>query len=110
VARGHDSRAPRTIFLDKEPLITNKDISEARVVLDDRDQPGVEVRFVPAARQKMRDATEAHRGKPLAILVDGRVVTAPIVRWQIGESAWIQGGGISRDEAERIAKSLSGRK
>jgi preprotein translocase subunit SecD len=56
----------------------------------------------------MRDATEAHRGKPFAILIDGRVVTAPIVQFQIGEGAWIR-GGFSRDEAERIAKGISGK-
>jgi hypothetical protein len=99
----------RTIFLNKEPLLTNKDIAEARVVLNDRDEPAVEVRFVSAVHQKVREATEAHRGKPLAILVDGQVVTAPIVQWRIGEAALIQ-GAFSREEAERIAKGLSGRK
>jgi hypothetical protein len=98
----------RTIFLHKETLLSSQDIAEARVVLDERDEPAVEVRFVPAVHQKVREATEAHRGKPLAILVDGRVVTAPIVRWRIGESARIR-GDFSREEAERIARGLSGR-
>lgn len=97
------------IFLSKEPLLANQDIAEARVVLDEFDEPGVQITFVPAVHQKVREATESHRGKPLAILVDGRVVTAPIVQWQIGESALIQ-GGFRREEAERIAKGLSGRK
>jgi hypothetical protein len=99
----------QTIFLHKEPLLTNQDIADARVVLSELEEPAVDVRFVPAARQKMREATGAHRGKPIAILVDGRVVTAPIVTWQIGESARIQ-GAFSDEEAERIAKGLSGRK
>lgn len=99
----------RKIFLHVEPFITNEDISDARVVMGDRNQPAVEVRFITASRQKVREATGAHRGRPLAILVDGRVVTAPIVQWQIGESAWIQ-GSFSREEAERIARGLSGRK
>jgi hypothetical protein len=99
----------QTIFLHKEPLLTNQDIADARVVLSELEEPAVDVRFVPTARQKMREATAAHRGKPIAILVDGRVVTAPIVTWQIGESARIQ-GAFSQEEAERIAKGLSGRK
>jgi hypothetical protein len=98
----------RTVFLHREPFLTNQDIAEARVVLNERDEPSVEVRFVLAAQQKIRDATEAHRGKPLAILVDGRVVTAPIVEWRFGESAWIQ-GSFTRQEATRIATGLSGR-
>jgi preprotein translocase subunit SecD len=99
----------RTIFLHKEPLLANEDIAEARVVLNERDEPVVDVRFVPAVHQKVRDATEAHRGKPLAILVDGRVVTAPVVQWQIGESARIQ-GAFTPEEAERITKGLTGTK
>jgi preprotein translocase subunit SecD len=50
-----------------------------------------------------------HRGKPIAILVDGRVVTAPVVKYQFSEGAWIQ-GNFSPKEAERIAKGLAGKK
>jgi hypothetical protein len=98
----------RRIFLHKDALVTNQDITEARVVLNDRNKPAILVRFAQSAQPKLREATEAHRGKPLAILVDGRVVTAPIVKWRIGESAEIE-AGFSREEAERIAKGLAGK-
>ena len=97
-----------TIFLHKEPFVTNKDISAARVVLNDDDEPVVDVTFAKAAHQKIRAATSAHRGRPLAILIDGKVVNAPIVQWQIGERALID-GSFSRDEAERIARGLVGK-
>src|SRR5207249_6805144 len=96
---------PRKVFLHREALITNQDIAEARVVLDDG-EPAVEVTFVLPAQQRMREATTAHRGKPLAILVDGEVVGAPTVMFQIGSSARIY-ARFTREEAERIARAFA---
>lgn len=99
--------ARRTIYLQPDPLVTNADIRDARVVLDDSGRPAIDVRFVQGAQQRIRQATAMHRGKPLAVLLDGKVISAPIVQGQVGSAARIQ-GRFSREEAERIAKSLSG--
>jgi protein TonB len=39
----------------------------------------------------MQSATAAHLGRPLAILIDGRVVAAPTVKAPIGDSATLTG-------------------
>ena len=39
----------------------------------------------------MRQATAAHIGRPMAILIDGEVVTTPTVRGAVSDSAWING-------------------
>ena len=56
----------------------------------------------------MRQATAEHIGRPVAILIDGTVVMAPIVRSPIGDSAVIS-GQFTREEAERIAAGIDGR-
>src|SRR5262249_52268563 len=97
------------IYLHPDPLVTNKDITEARVVADEFGEPAIDVMFAAAVHQKLRDATKAHLGKPLAILVDGKVVTAPVLRFYFGTGARIH-GQFARQEAERIARSLAGQK
>jgi hypothetical protein len=99
---------PRKVYVHRDALVTNKDIAEARVVADDG-EPAVEVTFALPAQQRIRQATAGHLGKPLAILVDGEVINAPIVRFQISDSARIY-GRFTREEAERIARSLTGQK
>jgi preprotein translocase subunit SecD len=53
----------------------------------------------------MRAATASHIGKPVAILLDGLVVMAPVLRTPIGASARIT-GSFTRAQAERIVKGI----
>jgi len=98
----------QTIYLHKEPLLTNKDFAEARVVLDQLGRPAVNVIIAKAAQQKMGDAPDSHRGKPLAILLDGKVLMAPIILDRVSTSVRIT-GDFSQAEAERIARGLVGK-
>jgi len=53
----------------------------------------------------MQAATAGHIGRPVAILIDGRVVLAPTLRAIIADSAVIT-GSYTREEAERLAEGL----
>jgi transposase len=72
---------------------------------DGPDRFGVSVQFLEAGAQRMRQATAAHLGRPLAILIDGEVVAAPVVRSEIGHAAVIS-GDFTRADAERIADGI----
>jgi preprotein translocase subunit SecD len=96
----------RRIYLDEQAIVTNADIASAVVVPGDSSSEfSVEVTFTPEAADKMRRATEDHIGEPLAILIDGRVALAPVIRSAIDTSAVIT-GHYSQTEAERIAAGL----
>ncbi len=101
VARG----AGRTIYLHPELIVTNDDIAQSWVTDEGPDRFGVSVQFLEAGAQRMRQATAAHLGRPVAILIDGEVVAAPVVRSAIGNSAVIS-GDFTRAEAERIANGI----
>jgi preprotein translocase subunit SecD len=90
------------IYLHKGPGVTNEDIAEAR--LDPDGSPKVLLTFTKTGKEKMTKFTEAHQGKPLAILVDGKVIAAPTVRSAIAGNAVISVR--TKEEAERIAKGL----
>lgn len=53
----------------------------------------------------MHEATERNIGKRMAILIDGEVVTAPVVMEALNDSAVVN-GYISREEAERIVTGI----
>jgi hypothetical protein len=98
----------RTIYLHPELVVTNDDIAQSWVTQDGADSFGVSVQFLEAGAQRMRQATAAHVGRPVAILIDGEVVAAPVVRSAIGNAAMIS-GDFSRAEAERIAEGIGTR-
>jgi hypothetical protein len=99
----------RRIYLHQETVVTNGDIAEAQVIQGDAASTfGVTVTFNADGAAKMFRASQSHIGRPLAILIDGEVVTAPVVRSPITTSAIIS-GRYTRAEAERIVTGILGR-
>jgi preprotein translocase subunit SecD len=95
-----------TIYLHDEPIVTNSDIAAAQVVPGNGpSQYRVSVEFTASGAEKMRATTANHVGKPVAILLDGQVVMAPVVRAPIGASALIT-GNFTRERAEGIANGI----
>jgi preprotein translocase subunit SecD len=93
------------VYLYADTVVGNDDVASARVTEDDAKNPAVEVTFTAEGQKKMAKATEMHLGKPLAILVDGKVVAALVVRAKLGEKALIT-GKFTKQEAEKLAQGL----
>jgi hypothetical protein len=99
----------RTIYLHGESVVTNGDIAEAQVIEGDGTSPfSVSVSFTSEGAAKMLRATQDHIGRPVAILINGDVVMAPVVRSAITTSANIN-GDFTKSEVERIVAGIIGR-
>ena len=99
----------RTIYLHAEPVVVNGDITQAQLIPGDSPVTfGVSVSLTADGGAKMLRATRSHLGRPLAILVDGEVITAPVVRRPASTSGMIS-GNFTRAEAERIVRGVLGR-
>jgi hypothetical protein len=94
------------IYLHNEVVVTNGDISAARAVPAGSEY-NVVVEFNASGAEKMRIATGKHVGKPVAILLDGQVIMAPVLRSPIDTSAEIT-GHFTKAVAERIVKGIIG--
>jgi len=94
----------RRFYLHKIPLVTNNDVVQARVV-ENRGTFGVDLTFSPEGAARMQIATSSHYGEPLAIIVNGELLSAPIVRDTISSHLLIA-AGLTRNEALRIAAGL----
>lgn len=106
-----EARVPKTgeaIYLRKEALITNEDITEAQALEDPSTREGYKIAlvFTKQAAERMAKATERADGKRLAVLVEGRVISAPFLSGSIYDKAVIT-GEITKVEAERIASELN---
>jgi preprotein translocase subunit SecD len=101
------SHSDRHVYLQQSAVITNEDVTNARVVPAGA-AFNVAISLTPQGAAKMAKATQGHIGRPLAILVNGTVVTAPTLRAAIGQDALVT-GDFTRQEADEIAAGLSGR-
>jgi preprotein translocase subunit SecD len=96
------------IYLHKEVELSNDDIASAKAATDQSKAYVVDVELTKEGRQKLARVTKEHQGKPLAILVDGKVVAAPVVRDEVVGNARIS-GNFTKEEAERIANGIKGK-
>jgi len=95
------------IYLRPEAVVTGADVTSASVV-DAGGRYSVNVAFSAAAANRLTEATKIHIGRPIAILLNGKVISAPTLRSTIRGSAVIS-GDFTRAEAERIASGLAQR-
>jgi len=99
------SGSERSVYLHDEVVVSNSDIAAARLVQGSPTQYSVGIEFNASGAEKMHAATGGHIGKPVAILLDGQVVMAPVVRASLGGSAVIT-GNFTRAQAERIVEGI----
>jgi preprotein translocase subunit SecD len=103
------SGGARRIYLHEEAILTNSDIAHAELIAGGTATTfGVAITFNDAGASRVAIATGGHVGRPLAILIDGEVVMAPVLRSPLTTSAVIS-GNFTRAEAERIVAGIVGR-
>ncbi len=92
-----------------EGLLSGEDVltAQAQVSSFDPNLWMVSVTFTPEAGERLATFTRAHIGEPLGIVVDGTVVSAPVIQSEVGSEVAIQ-GNFSQPEAQQLAVSLGG--
>lgn len=101
LADGTSTRFPvyRDVALSGE-LLTNAGVSY------DRGRPVVTFQFNTLGAQKFGDITSKHIGQRFAVVLDGKVITAPVIRSAILGGRGIIEGHFTVDTANRLALLL----
>jgi len=86
-------------------IITGRELRNARRTTDRYGQPAVEFMLVPQAASKFAAYTGSHIGTSMAIILDGKVMSAPVIRAQISDEGIIE-GSFTIQEAEDLALVL----
>ncbi|MFC1649355.1 protein translocase subunit SecD [Patescibacteria group bacterium] len=91
-----------------ETELTGSNLKKADVVFDQTSgEPAVSLEFDADGSEKFSNITKENIGKPVAILIDGQLVSAPIVNQQIsGGTAQIT-GGFTVEQADNLAIQLN---
>ncbi|EHM09707.1 protein-export membrane protein, SecD/SecF family [Thermanaerovibrio velox DSM 12556] len=102
VARGEDGR----VYLLGKPYLTGKELKDSRTNFDQFGRPVVSLKFNDQGTKLFDEATAQNVGKQIAIVLDGVVVSAPVVQERIrGGEAQIS-GRFTEAEAKRLAIML----
>jgi preprotein translocase subunit SecD len=88
-----DGEGGQKYLIEKRVLVSGADLVDAQPGFDQRtSEPVVNFRFNSTGARKFAEATQANVGKPFAIVLDNKVISAPVIREPIlGGSGQISG-------------------
>jgi preprotein translocase subunit SecD len=96
------------LWVAPEVRLTSADIAraEARTLRDGG--PAVAIVMTDAGAKKMAALTLSQTNKPIALLLDGKVIWAPTVRSAIDKEAVLTGGpgGLTKTQIDRLIASF----
>lgn len=93
-------------FVDSD--LTGKDLQSASVTFETQDrQPAVAIKFKDDGKDKFAAMTKEFIGKPIAILLDGSILSAPVVQSEIIDGEAVITGQFTIDSAKFLATQLN---
>jgi preprotein translocase subunit SecD len=106
VLKGDPNRTSGGYYLvHKVAVVTGKDLKNARRTVDEWNNPAVSFTLNSSGAKRFEKATSENIGRALAIVLDGKVQSAPTIEDRISDSGIIR-GRFSLEEAEDLALIL----
>jgi preprotein translocase subunit SecD len=103
--QGETPGQPVYYLVRREAIITGRDLKNARVGVDENNQPDVQFTLNAQGADRFGRATGANVGKRLAIVLDGNVYSAPVIQSRISDEGRIT-GRFTTQEADELSKVL----
>ena len=89
--------------LEKAAVVSGEELTDAQPDFDQNGLPAVSFRFNPSGARRFGDYTAANIGSPFAIVLDGEVISAPVIQDHIPGGAGIITGRFTVEESTRLA-------
>lgn len=96
----------KPLLLQKDAVLTGNDLSDAKSGFSQNTMPAIYVRFNNQGSKKLGNITRNNVGRRLAIILDGKIESAPVIREPILTGEAEISGRFTADEAENLALIL----
>ena len=97
----------RSYVLEKQVIVGGEDLESASPGFDQRSgEPIVSFRFKTAGAQRFAKSTQENVGRPFAIVLDGHVISAPVIREPILTGSGQISGNFGVEEANTLSVLL----
>jgi preprotein translocase subunit SecD len=94
-------------LVETSPVITGSDLTDAYPSSDNFGRPAVGFTLSPEAAQRFAQFTQTHIGKRMAIVLDNKVVSAPVIQAKIYDKGIIT-GRFTLQEVKNLVVILKG--
>jgi preprotein translocase subunit SecD len=92
--------------LERIPVVSGEQLTDAQPSFDQNGIPAVSFRFNPSGARLFGDYTAENIGSPFAIVLDGEVISAPVIQSHIAGGSGIITGNFSVEESTQLAVLL----
>ncbi|MHA3979381.1 protein translocase subunit SecD [Halovulum sp. GXIMD14794] len=96
----------RTYRIDPRPVVSGEQLTDAQASFDQNGQPAVSFRFDASGARAFGDYTAKNIGSPFAIVLDGEVLSAPVIQSHIPGGSGIITGQFTLDDSAHLATLL----
>lgn len=93
-------------IIESAPVVTGEELVDAQPAFDQNGSPAVNFRFNTSGARKFGDYTADNIGAPFAIVLDGKVISAPTIQSHIPGGSGIITGRFSVEESTNLAVLL----
>lgn len=103
-----DNPAEPMVLVRRRVLVSGEDLSAAFLTQDQSNRPAIGFRFNGNGARRFGDATARNIGKRFAIVLDGKVISAPVIQSAITGGNGIIEGSFTSEEAIKLSNLLEG--
>jgi protein-export membrane protein SecD len=100
-----DATGQQQIVVRKRIMVSGENLTDAQPTFQDG-QPVVNFRFDSTGAQRFGQVTQENVGRPFAIVLDGKVISAPVIREPILGGSGVISGDFAVQEAQDLALLL----
>ncbi|HEV2082929.1 MAG TPA: protein translocase subunit SecD [Brevundimonas sp.] len=95
-------------LVKRRVLVSGENLTRANVGADQSGRPAIDFRFDSQGARRFGDATAANIGKPFAIILDGKIISAPTIQGAIPDGNGQITGSFSIQSAAELVTLLNG--
>ncbi|WP_374764015.1 protein translocase subunit SecD [Yunchengibacter salinarum] len=90
----------------KRVIVSGEELTDAKATYDENGQPAVSFSFDAGGSRKFARHTRNNVGRPFAIVLDEKIISAPVIRSPIVGGSGIITGNFTIEEAQRLSTML----
>ena len=99
---------PEVLNVEKEVLLDSSDVKIVSVKVDNRGNPTIDIKLTDDGAKRFGEMTRQNIGRRLAIVIDGKLNSAPRIASAITGGRAEIAGHFTQQEAENLAARISG--
>lgn len=107
VTQYNQHSSTNVLYVQKAVLIGDSMLKSAKVGTDAFGHPEIELTFNEAGTKRFAEVTRQNIDKKLAIIINGEILQAPVIRMEISGGQAVIAGSFSKEEASDLVKKLN---